>query len=415
MPSPDLLPRVVAPYLDQAARVMPVVVLTGARQTGKSTLARMFAAGDLSGVEHQYVTLDDLSTAALARRDPDAFVRQAEWLIIDEVQREPNLLLAIKSAVDADRPRRPGRFILTGSANLALLAGVRESLAGRAAYVTLHPLTRREQLGFGSAGIWSELLTTAPAAWRDLVLGQFVPDEDWRDLARRGGYPWAAYDIGNEAARRVWFDGYLRTYLQRDVPDISSIENVPAFDTILRSVALRTGTMINQTQLAREASMPQSTVQRYVAVLEASYQLHRLPAYSTSRTKQLVKSPKYYWSDAGLALFLSREQQPRGEHFENIVATDLFTWRGAQPAPPDVFYWRTSKGHEVDFVVQDGPRLLPVELKATANPSTRELASMQVFLTEYADRAPAGLLLHTGDQTFWIASNVLAVPWWRVV
>ena len=412
----DFLPRLAAPRLDQAARVLPVVVLTGARQTGKSTLARMVTTGDrATEARYAYVTLEAPAALGLARRDPEAYVRQADALVIDEVQREPDLLLAIKTAVDGDHPRRAGRFILTGSANLLLMKRVRESLAGRAAYVTLHPLTRREQLGFGAAGIWGELLATSPKGWRDLVLDQSAPEEDWRDVARRGGYPPAAYELRDDESRWVWFDGYLRTYLQRDVPDISAIENIPAFDTLLRSVALRVATIVNQTQLARDAGIPQSTVQRYVAILEASYQIHRLPAFTVSRTKALVKSPKYYWSDSGLALFLSGERAPRGEHFENVVVQDLLAWRDSQVAGPEVLYWRTAKGYEVDFVIRDGSRVLPIELKTSAHPSTRDLASIQVFLADYADRAPAGLILHTGDQTFWIARNVLAVPWWRVV
>jgi predicted AAA+ superfamily ATPase len=414
----DLLPRLAAPRLDRAARIMPVVVLTGARQTGKSTLAHIFVGDgpdDARADVPRYVTLDDPATAGLARRDPAAFVRQTESMVIDEVQREPDLMLAVKAVVDTDSPRRAGRFILTGSANLLLLDRVRESLAGRAAYVTLHPLTRREQLAFGTGGIWSELLATPPTGWRDLVQAQPAAEEDWSALARRGGYPTPAYALADDEARRIWFDGYLRTYLQRDVPAISAIDNVPAFDLILRSMALRTGTLVNLTQLGRDAGVPQTTVQRYVSILEASYQIQRVPAFAVNRTKQLVKSPKFYWTDAGLALFLSRERDPRGEHFETIVASDLLAWSGAQAGAPQVFHWRTSKGYEVDFVIDDGTRLLPMELKTTAHPSTRDLASMQVFLTEYADRARAGLLLYTGDQTFWIAKNILATPWWRVL
>lgn len=198
------------------------------------------------------------------------------------------------------------------------------------------------------------------------------------------------------------------SYATLDVPELSAIENVPAFDTILRSVALRVGTIVNQTQLAREASIPQSTVNRYVAILETSYQLHRLPAYTVSRTKQLVKSPKYYWVDVGLALFLAGEREPRGQHLENLIVQDLLAWRDARTGPADVMYWRTSKGYEVDIVIDHGDRVLPVEIKATTHPSTRDVASLRVFLDEYGDRADAGLLLHTGDRTFWIASNVLA-------
>lgn len=132
-------------------------------------------------------------------------------------------------------------------------------------------------------------------------------------------------------------------------------------------------------------------------------------------TKQLVKSPRYYWSNAGFAMALSREKQPRGEHFENLIINDLIAWRDARSMPPDLFYWRTSKGYEVDAIIDDGNILLPIEFKTSTQPSTKNLASMNVFLEEYAPRAKAGLMLYTGDQTFWVAKNVLAVPWWRVI
>jgi predicted AAA+ superfamily ATPase len=351
----------------------------------------------------------------MAREDPEGFVRQSDLMVIDEVQREPDLLLAIKAAVDADPVRQAGRFILTGSADLALHAGVKDSLAGRAAYVTLQPLTRREQLAFGTAGIWSDLLAAPPSDWRDIVESQPAPDEPWTDLARRGGYPAPAYQQSSDDDRRIWFDGYVRTYLERDVADIAAIDNLPGFDTIIRSMALRTGTIVNQTQVARDASMPQTTVQRYIANLEASYLVQRLPAYVASRTKQLVKSPKFYWIDAGLALFLSREREPRGEHFETLVASDLFAWRGGLVDPPGLYYWRTPKGAEVDFVIDDGQRLLPIEVKTTTQPSTGDLASLRTFAAEYGERVNGALLLHTGAQTFWIAKSTLAVPWWRVL
>jgi uncharacterized protein len=421
---PDLLPRLLAPHLARAMRVMPVVVVTGARQTGKSTLVRATTTGDAvtppvshRGTPHRYlyVTLETPAVLGRAKADPDAFVRQSDCLVIDEVQQYPELLGAIKTAVDNDHPRRPGRFVLTGSANLLLLRRVNESLAGRAVYLTLHPLTRREQLGLGAAGRWDDLLATPVHQWRDLVLADIAPEEEWQDVARRGGYPPAAYGLTDDADRRLWFDGYIRTYLQRDVPGISAIENIPDFDRVLRAVALRVATMLNQTALARDFGLAQSTVQRYMNVLEISYQSVRLPAYAVNRTKSLVRSPKYYWSDTGLALALSRETTPTGAHLENLVVQDLCAWRDARLSPPELFHWRTQKGAEVDVVIQDGQTLLPIEIKATTQPSTKDLASLRIFRDEYGDRVAGGLLLHTGPDTFWIADGILAAPWWRIM
>ena len=180
-------------------------------------------------------------------------------------------------------------------------------------------------------------------------------------------------------------------------------------------MALRTGTIVNQTQIARDASMPQTTVQRYISNLEASYLLHRLPAFVGSHRKQLVKSPKFYWVDAGLALFLGREREPRGEHLETLIASDLLAWRGARIDPPGLFYWRTPKGAEVDFVIDDGVTLLPIEVKASREPSTGDLKSLRAFLDDYPGRAKAGLLVHAGTRTSWIARDILALPWWKLL
>lgn len=410
----DLLPRLAAERLATAADVMPVVVLMGARQTGKRTLVRDLG----TAADRAYVSLDVRAVLDRALTDPDAFVAHAgprARLTIDEVQRAPALVPAIKVLVDDARQRLPGQFFLTGSANLLLMKQVSESLAGRAAYVTIWPMTRREQLGLGAAGIWSSLLDTPVGRWRDLVLDQPVPYEDWRELARRGGYPRPAVHLRTTAARAEWFAGYVDTYLERDLPDISPIAHVPDFRRLMQSLALRVGTLVNQTQLARETGLPQTTVQRYLNLLETSYQLVRIPAYAASRAKRLIKTPKLFWSDCGLAMHLAAETEPRGAHLENLVAHDLLAWRQTRTPAPNVLYWRTTTGREVDFVIESGTRLLPIEVKATAQPSSADLASIRAFSEEYGRRVLGGLVLHGGEDTFWIAEGVLATPWWRVI
>ncbi|MDQ2694267.1 MAG: AAA family ATPase, partial [Pseudomonadota bacterium] len=200
------LPRFVAQSLADRLRVMPAVVVTGARQTGKSTLAQALAPGG-----RRYFSLDDLDVVEAARRDPDLLVGGVQPVTLDEVQREPDLLHAVKRAID--RQRRPGRFLLTGSANLLLMRQVAESLAGRASYLTLWPMTRREQQGGGRCGVWDELLAAGDQDWLDLLATQPDAAEDWRALARRGGFPPPAVHLKSDAERAVWFDGYVRTYL----------------------------------------------------------------------------------------------------------------------------------------------------------------------------------------------------------
>ncbi len=351
----ESLPRAAAGALADALAAMPVVVLTGARQSGKSTLAQ------LVGNDRLYLTLDDFDVLDQADGDADALVARAPRQTLDEVQRAPALLLAVKRAVD--RGRRRGQFLLTGSANLALLDKVSESLAGRASYLSLWPMTRREQLGRGRCGLWPELLDAKDDDWPAVLEAHREPAEDWKALARRGGYPTPALELG-AAAREHWFSGYTQTYLERDVLQVSSISNLPDLRRLMRAACLRIGQLTNQTELARDVALPQPTVHRWLNVLEASYQLVRLPAYAVNRTKRLIKTPKVYWSDTGLGLHLSGAE-PSGPHLENLVLGDLLVWRDSQVTRPELLYWRTAAGEEVDFVVEHRGRVLPIEVKST--------------------------------------------------
>ena len=400
--------RHVGTVLVQQLRVMPAVVVTGARQTGKSTLAAELTPG-----ERRFSSLDDFDVLDLARRDPDALVTGGAPVTLDEVQRAPELLLAVKRAID--KRRRPGQFLLTGSANLALLEGVSDSLAGRASYLTLWPMTRREQLGLGRCGLWEELLATPSALWPQLLSAAEPGAEAWQALARRGGFPTPALQLSSAADRAIWFEGYVRTYLERDLRVLSAITALPDFRRLMRATALRLGQLVNQTELGRDVALSQATVHRWLNLLETSYLLVRLPSFAVNRTKRLMKTPKLYWGDVGLALHLAGQPEPAGAHLENLVLADLLCWRDSRAEPAEVLYWRTTTGEEVDLVVETAGRLLPIEVKATSRPRLRDTAGLRAFRSEYAKESLPGLLLHTGSVTQWLAPDVLAVPWWRVL
>ena len=402
------LPRLVGGALAERLRVMPAVVVTGARQTGKSTLAEHLVAG-----KRRYATLDDLDILDAARRDPEILVSAPGAITLDEVQREPGLLRAVKRAIDRDR--RPGRFLLTGSANLLLMRQVSESLAGRASYLTLWPMTRREQQGLGRCGRWDELLATADGDWRALLEEGDESGEDWRALARRGGFPTPALTLATAGDRRIWFDGYVRTYLERDLQDLATISALPDFRRLMRATCLRLGQLLNQTELGRDVGLPQPTVHRWLNLLETSYLLVRLPAYATNRTKRLIKAPKVYWGDTGVALHLSESGEPTGAHFENVILQDLLAWRDARIEHTEITYWRTAIGEEVDFVIDTGGKLVPIEVKATTRPRLADVGHLRTLRAEYGKKARAGLLLHAGTTLDWLAPDILAVPWWRLL
>lgn len=402
------LPRLVGPSLEERLGVMPAVVVTGARQTGKSTLVQ-----DLTPGPRRYYSLDDLDVLDAARRDPEILVGGNEPVTLDEVQREPQLLLEVKRAID--RQRRAGQFLLTGSANLLLMRQVSESLAGRASYLTLWPMTRQEQLGNGRGGVWEQLLQTSSEQWPELLASQPDNPQDWRSVAQRGGLPTPALHLQTARDRAIWFDGYVRTYIERDLQDLSSIAALPDFRRLMRAACLRVGQIVNQTGLGRDVALPQSTVHRYLNLLEVSHLLVRVHAYAVNRTKRLVKSPKLYWADTAAALHLARLDEPSGAHLENLVLHDLMAWRDARTEQAEILHWRTNTGEEVDFVVEAGDHLLPIEVKASKQPRLRDAAHLRTFRAEYGPKTLPGLLLHGGITIEWLTPDVLATPWWRVL
>jgi len=404
--STNLLPRALAPSIRAAMRTMPVVVVTGARQTGKSTLVHRL----LPGTRLRYLTLDDYETLDRIRREPAALLQGRGPVVIDEVQRAPGVLVAVKREVD--RSRRPGRFLLTGSANLALLKSVSESLAGRAAYFDLHPLTTSELAGRGGTGPWDRLLTDP---------GRLKPPgralDDLPGRLFRGGFPGAAL-VGGDAHRRLWLDGYVRTYLERDLRDVSSVADLADFRRLMRMAALRTGAMVNQTELSRDAGLHQPTVHRYLNLLEATCLIHRVPGYAVNRTKRLIRTPRLFWCDTGLAAHLAgiesapelRAGRMDGFLLENLVLLDLLAWSETRTPRPAICYWRTSTGEEVDFVVEVAGSVIPIEIKSAKKASLGDARHLQTFLAEYGASAPFGLLLHNGTELERIAERVWAVP-----
>lgn len=401
-----LLPRFLSPALERAVEEFPVTVVTGARQTGKSTLVRQVA--DLG--DRRYLTLDDFDIRTRAAEAPAALLRGQEALTLDEVQREPDLLHAVKRSVDDER--EPGRFVLTGSANLLLMEAVSETLAGRAVYFTLRPLTRRERHGEGRSGRWGLLLERAPSEWQAALAEVDPTPEPWREVARTGGYPPVVVHHRSAEARARWFDGYVQTYLERDVQSLRSIQNLPDFRRLMRATCLRAGQLLNQTELGRDVGLPQPTVRRYLNLLATSYQLVRLEPFSVNRTKRLIKSPKAYWSDTGLAYHLSGGGIAEGALFENLVLGELLAWRDAGGDRAQVLYWRTASQQEVDFVIESTGRVVPIEVKASERVRTSDARHLLAFLEEYPDLATAAALLYTGDVVEWIADDVLAIPWW---
>lgn len=224
-----------------------------------------------------------------------------------------------------------------------------------------------------------------------------------------------ALELESDGDRAIWFDGCVRTHLERDLQALSAISALPGFRRLMRTSCLRMGELVDQTDLGRDVALPQPTVRRYFNLLETSYLLVRLPACAVNRTKRLIKAPRLYWWDTGVAMHLAQESEPSGAHLENLVLHGLMAWRYSRVEQVELFYWRISIGQEVDFVVVTGDSLLPIVFNATTRPRLRDTAHLRTFRAEYGGRSRPELLLHSGDLIEGMTYDALAVPWWRVL
>lgn len=353
-----MIPRLLEHRLASAWKQFPVVVLTGARQVGKTTLARHFQPNA------SYVTLDVPAEAELARLNAsELFEARPAPMILDEVQYAPSLLRELK--VRVDRHRAAGQYLLTGSQSFEVMAGVSESLAGRAAILTLPALSLRELADA------SGLAAIDAALWR-------------------GSYPqlWQQPQLDRE----LWLGSYLATYLERDVRNLLAVGSLRDFDRLLRACALRAGQILSYAELARDIGVAPNTVKSWISVLEASQQIFLLEPYHRARTKRLVKSPKLYFCDSGLLTYLmgftAASELPRhalwGAVWENFVVSEIrkgFLIRGLRPP---LWFWRTSSGDELDILIELAPeRFVVIECKTAAQVSATELRSLRPLRAEY--------------------------------
>jgi hypothetical protein len=240
---------------------------------------------------------------------------------------------------------------------------------------------------------------------------------DWRGAALAGGFPPAAL-VSDLSSRTDWLDGYVRTYLERDLQMLSTIEHLADFRRLLRMVALRTAKLMNQSDMARDAGLSQPTAHRYLALLETSHLLYRLPAYAVNRTIRLIKAPRLFLYDTGLACFLAGLHTPAqlaasdmaGFILENLVLGALLVWRETQTPAPEVLYWRTATGQEVGFVVEREGRLTPIEVKTASRPRLDDTEGLNAFLDEYPDAATHGILIHAGETVERLSPRIWAIP-----
>jgi hypothetical protein len=403
-------PRWFSSNLQAALRVLPVTVLTGARQTGKTTLTQALEP------VRTYFTLDDVGILDQAERNPDSLL-STRPVILDEVQRAPQILLAVKRAVDTGR--RAGDFILTGSANLLLMKQVAETLAGRAIYLDLPPFCPTEWQERKGALSPLDRLFAADFDWREW------PDEpgDWTRWLLRGGFP-PALEINSETDRGLWFAAYVQTYLERDLRQLSAISSLPDFQRLMMLAAQRTGKLLNQADLARDAALSHPTAHRYLNLLETGCMITRLRPLATNPTAALVKAPKLLWTDCGLAAWLagirsSAEVTTRmdsGFWLEQTLFQTLETWRSLDPQQRKLHFWRNRTGHEVDFILEEAGKFVALEIKASSQVTASDATGLRTFREDLKRKSSLvrGVVLHSGKARP-LEDGILALPWgWMV-
>jgi predicted AAA+ superfamily ATPase len=401
--------RHLLPRLTDALADTRVVLITGARQAGKSTLARMLLARVNGAVEY---TLDDPATLAAARVDPTGFVTDRATIFIDEVQRAPELLLAIKAAVD--RSPATARFLLTGSANVLSMARVADTLPGRMEVVELSPFSQGEV-----EGEVDTFIDRAFDGWTDRT-GSSLTKGDYLDRAVRGGFPEIVLHRATERRRAAWFSSYIAAIVQREARDIAGVERPAELSRLLRLLAARSGQLLKIEEVARDADLPSTTARRFIRLMEAAYIVRTVPGWATSRTTRVVRMPKVFVCDSGLlchvlgvnAEFLALPTSTMAGHvMETFVTMELWRQLGWSRTRADLFHFRTKDGTEVDAVLEapDG-RIVGVEVKARATVRSEDFRGLRLLADAAGDQLRAGLVLYTGTDTLAFGDRLRCLP-----
>lgn len=399
-------PRHAETRIRLALRDTRVVAITGPRQSGKTTLARRFERQGRS-----YVTLDDPATLAAARSDPVAFIRDFDRVIIDEVQRAPGILLAIKRTVDEDK--RPGRFLLTGSADLSTIATVRESLAGRIETIPLLPLSRSELLRRKRTQFITSLFrgeVPQPA--------EAVSPDKLAQLVASGGYP-EALARRTERRRQDWHRAYIESIVERDVPEIASLARPNQIPRLLQFAAQLASSLVNLSEIGRSVALDHKTTDSYLRVLEQLFLVYRLQPWSRNELSRIVKTPKLHFLDSGLlttlrgysAARLRAEHPLLGPLLEGFIFSELLKLSSVSEERVSLFHFRDRDQNEVDFVLENAQgQIVGIEVKAAASVTRRDFSGLDRLASLAGKRFAQGIVLHDGERPLSFADNLRAVP-----
>jgi hypothetical protein len=367
----------------------PSLLITGARQVGKSTLALQL------GIEN-YVTLDDIATYQSAKIDPKGFILNlTKPVIIDEIQRVPELFVTIKEQIDLDR--RAGQFVLTGSSSLQGFRDLSDSLAGRIGIIDLY--------GFNLSEVYANYFNVIDHLFSVESFSSLEKSIDIPIYIIKGGFP-EVQTITQAKTRMLWFSSYIRTYIERDLHDVGNIRNLDSFMRLYLLLALRSANLLNKSELAKESGIDTKTLDNYLSTLKNTYQVAVLKPWFTNEAKRLVKMPKVFMLDTGILCHLLRITTPnelnqslqRGAIYETFILSELIKANTYANQPVDISFYRTQDGKEIDFILDNGKGLIPTEVKAAHTVTLQDFRHIQYFIEQNPEKVLQGIVFYSGDK-----------------
>ena len=400
------IPRWLEDRIEESLKSHPVVILTGPRQVGKSTLLE-----NASFLKNwRYLTLDDPDILEQAREDPKGLLLEDQPTMIDEVQRCPELLVTVKYLVDKSRRQR--NFILSGSGNISLRKSPRETLAGRAKYLHLTGFGFREGQELSPHGVFDQLMQGRSIDSTEPKVNGNILKVVWR-----GGLP-ASFLASTEKVALERMSGYVDTYIERDIQDLVKIRHPQNFRRLMGVLAKATGWESVQEELSKSCGETRSNVSRHMSLLKYTNLLYELKGYLV-KGERVYKQAKYFWFDSGMACFLAGIHQAaelqksgiKGRYVENFIFQQILSWTSIQMISPEIFYWKPkAEMAEVDFVVRSHNRVIGIEVKSSDDLNFRDTRSMREFLKAHPESS-CGIIVYTGNKVYPVASNIYAVPW----
>jgi len=396
------LKRAIKEELEEYLKYFPVLLISGARQVGKSTLALHL------GIEN-YITLDDINIYEMAKNDPKGFIENLEKpVIIDEAQRLPELMITLKEHID--KKRINGEFVLTGSASLQGFKDISDSLAGRIGIVELYPLSLKEK-----SQKLENIIDIFGASLDEYILKKY--NSDIFENILDGGYP-EILKIDSQKAKYLWFSSYIRTYIESDARELANIRNLDKFVKMYRLCMIRSGNMFNKNELQKEAGLDNRTFDSYFTVMEHTYQMQKLQPFFKNQLKRLIKTPKIYATDTGVLNHLlqinSKEELEKSHYKGDIVETFIYDelLKGNSSASKKVglYYYRTTDKKEIDFILDYGQKIVAVEIKASKSISKSDFKHIYHLQKETTELFDKGIVLYRGETFLKLDENMYAMP-----